>query len=55
MSSVRIDLDKKTIDFFAMDSIKKGFKGKLKPYLEAKLTAEAEGKKIGLKQTKLKL
>lgn len=56
MENIRIEITEKTANFFRAESMKFGYKGKLKPYLESKLTAESEGlKKTPNKQHRLQL
>ena len=50
-----LELPAKVIKFYQQESLDKGYEAKLKPYLEAKLTAESEGKKVSNKQFKMKL
>lgn len=56
MENIRIEISEKAANHFRKLSLAQGYKGKLKPYLEAKLEAEAKGeKKTPNKQQKLKL
>lgn len=52
---VILELPIKVVKHYLQESLDKGYSAKLKPFLEAKLIAEAEGKKVSNKQTKMKL
>lgn len=55
MARITIEVSEDVETWLIHQSIEKKFKGKIKPFLEQKLLQESEGKKVGNKQTKMKL